>query len=143
MKLTWKDAVATLAVGGIVAVYVAFLSGTSAWLISSARGATTAVLVLGLAGGCALGRLAESYAGAKSPTALGFAKMATDLGMVALAAAIAGLITGGTIALAILVMATIALWIVATIRHAFTTPPGPVHMRDLHEVIHLEKTARH
>ena len=29
MKLTWKDAVATLAVGGIVAVYVAFLTGSA------------------------------------------------------------------------------------------------------------------
>ncbi len=143
MKLTWKDAVATLAVGGIVAIYVAFLTGTSAWLISSARGTTAAVLVLGLAGGCALGRLAEAYTGAKSSTALAFTKMETDLGMVALAAAIAGLITGGTIALAILVIATIALWVVTTVGHAFTTPPGQVHMRDMREVIHLEKTARH
>jgi hypothetical protein len=141
MRLTWKDAVATLVVGGIVAVYVAFLNGTSAWLISSVRGATTAVLVLGFAGGCALGGLAEAYRGAKPRTALAFAQMATDLGMVALAAAIVGLITGGAAALAVLVMATIALWVVATVRHVSTTPPGRAPGRDTHEVIHPEKTA--
>lgn len=141
MRLTWKDAVATLAVGGIVAVYVAFLTGTGGWLISSARGTIAAVLVLGLAGGCALGGLAEAYTGAKSGTALAFTQMAADLGMVALAAALAGLITGGAAALAVLVAATIALWLVATVRHMFTTPPGPAHGRDVHEVIHPEKTA--
>ena len=66
MGLTWKDAVATLFMAAVVAVYVAFLSGTSAWLISTARGATTAVLVLGFVGGCALGGLAEAYTGANS-----------------------------------------------------------------------------
>jgi hypothetical protein len=140
MRLTWKDAVATVAVGAIVAVYVAFLTGTGTWLISTARGTTTAVLVLGLAGGCAWGGLAEAYRGAKSPAALAFTQMATDLGMIALAAAIAGLITDGTAALTVLVAATIALWLVATTRHAFTTPPGPTHGRDVHEVIHPENT---
>jgi hypothetical protein len=141
MRLTWKDAVATVAVGAIVTVYVAFLTGTSAWLISTARGTTTAVLVLGLAGGCALGGLAEAYRGAKTPAALAFTQMATDLGMIALAAAIAGLITGGTAALAVLVAATLALWLTATTRHAVMVPGGPVHGRDEHEVIHPEKTA--
>jgi hypothetical protein len=124
MRLTWKDAVTTLAVGAIVAVYVTYLTGTSAWLISTARGTTTAVLVLGLAGGCALA----------------FTQMATDLGMVALAAAIAGLITGGMAALAVLVAATIALWLTATVRHVVMVPRGPARGRDVHEVIHPEKT---
>jgi hypothetical protein len=140
MRLTWKDAVTTLAVGAIVAVYVTYLTGTSAWLISTARGTTTAVLVLGLAGGCALGGLAEAYRGAKSHTALAFTQMATDLGMVALAAAIAGLITGGMAALAVLVAATIALWLTATVRHVVMVPRGPARGRDVHEVIHPEKT---
>ncbi len=55
MRLTWKDAVTTVFMGVIVAVYAAFLNGTSLWLISSARGTTAAVLVLGIVGGCALG----------------------------------------------------------------------------------------
>ena len=141
MGLRWKDAVATLFMAAIVAVYVAFLNGTSAWLISTPRGATTAVLVLGFVGGCALGGLAEAYTGAKSRSAVAFTAIASVLGVVALTAAIVGLITGGTVALAVLVAATLALWLTATIRHAVMVPKGPVHGRDQHEVIHPEKTA--
>jgi hypothetical protein len=54
MRLTWKDAVTTLFVAAIVAIYVTFLNGTSLWLISSTRGTTAAVLVLDFVGGCAL-----------------------------------------------------------------------------------------
>ncbi len=60
MRLTWKDAVTTLFMGAIVAVYVAFLNGTNLWLISSARGTTAAVMILGLVGGCALSAGAQS-----------------------------------------------------------------------------------
>jgi hypothetical protein len=141
MRLTWKDAVTTVFIGAIVAVYVAFLNGTSAWLISSARGTTAAVLVLGFVGGCALGGLADAYTGAKSRPAQAFTVIATMLGIVALIAAIVGLITGGTAALAVLVGATIALWLTATIRHAFAVSAGPVGGRDVHEVIHPERTA--
>jgi hypothetical protein len=47
MGLTWKDAVTTVFMGAIAVVSAAFLGGTNAWLISSARGATLAVLVMG------------------------------------------------------------------------------------------------
>lgn len=140
MRLTWKDAVATLFVAAVVAVYVAFLNGTSAWLISSARGATTAVLVLGFVGGCMLGAAADAYTGSKSRAAEVLTAIATVLGVVALAAAIIGLITASTVALAVLFGATIALWLVATARHAFTAPAGPVRGRDTHEVIHPQET---
>ena len=48
MGLTWKDVVTTVFMGAIAAGYAAFLGGTSAWLISSARGTTLAVFVLAL-----------------------------------------------------------------------------------------------
>jgi hypothetical protein len=141
MRLTWKDAVATLFMAAVVAVYVAYLNGTSAWLISTARGTTTAVLVLGFVGGCALGGLAEAYTGAKTRSALAFTVIATILGLTALTAAIAGLITGGTVALAVLVAATLALWLVATIRHAVTAPAEPAHGRAAHEAGHPQEMA--
>ncbi len=143
MRLTWKDAVTTLFIGGIVAVYLAFLNGTSLWLISSARGTTAAVLVLGFVGGCALSTAGDAYTGATSRSARAYAAVASTLGAVALIAAIVGLITAGTVALAILVTATVALWLVATVRHAFTAPRGPARGRDTHVVIHPEKTARY
>jgi hypothetical protein len=82
MRLTWKDAVAPLVVGGVMAAYAA--------------------------------------------------------------AAIVGLVTGDNTALAVLMAATIAAWLIATtVRHALMTPPGPAPGRDTHEVIHPEKTTVH
>jgi len=142
MRLTWKDAVTTLFMAAVVAVYAAFLNGTSLWLISSARGATTAVLVLGMVGGCALSAAGEAYTRNQSRSSTVLTAIATMLGIAALTAAVAGLITGGTTALAILVYATIALWLTATIRHALAAPRERVDMRDVHEVIDPEHAAR-
>ncbi len=135
MGLTWRDGVTTLFMAAIAAIYAAFLSGTSAWLISSARGTTTAVLVLGMVGGCAIGAVGDLYAGKQPRSARVFRAIATTLGLVALIAAIVGLITASTIALAVLVAATFALWLISTARHAFTLPPGAAIRHDQHEVI--------
>jgi hypothetical protein len=48
------------------------------------------------------------------------------------------LITASTVALAVLVAATLALWLVATARHAITRPAAP-GSRDAHEVLDLQK----
>jgi hypothetical protein len=143
MRLTWKDAVTTLFMAVIVAGYVAFLQGTSLWLISSARGTTAAVLVLGMVGGCALSAAGDLYTRAQSRWSMAILVITTMLGIVALTAAVTGLITGSTLALAVLVTATIALWLTATIRHAFTAPAEPVNMRDVHEVIDPKRPAYH
>jgi len=139
MKLTWKDATATLLIGAIVAVYLAFLNGTSLWLISSARGTTAAVLVLGTAG-CAMRDL---HATGRSRSARVFLAVATALGVVALVAELIGLITGSMVALAVLVAGTIALWLIATVRHAFTIGTEPGSGRDVHEVIHPQEAMPH
>ncbi|MGA2829529.1 MAG: hypothetical protein ABSF03_25855 [Streptosporangiaceae bacterium] len=141
MRLTWKDAVTTLFVAAIVAIYVTFLNGTSLWLISSARGTTAAVLVLGFVGGCALSALDDVRATAQPRWAQVLSAIASTLGVVALAAAVIGLITGSTVALAVLVTATIALWLIATVRHAFTVRRELVSGPDVHEVIHPENAA--
>jgi hypothetical protein len=143
MSLTWKDAVTTLFMGAIVAVYVAFLNGTSLWLISSARGTAAAVLVLGMVGGCTLGAAGDLYAGTRSGPAWVYLAISTALGIVALLAGVTGLISGSTVALAVLVAATIALWLTATSRHTFTIRAEPAAGRDAHEVIHPTREARH
>lgn len=115
MKLmTWRDATATLLTGVIVAVYVAFLNGTSLLLISSGRGATAAVLVLGI-GAWALRPLNR---GTGYRTAQDFAGAATMISNIALLVAVIGLLTGSTVALTILVVSTVALWLITTIRRA-------------------------
>jgi hypothetical protein len=136
MRLTWKDAVSTVFMVAVVVIYLAFLNSTTAWLISSARGTAAAVLVLGFVGGCAMSA-AGQYQGTRAQAYTSFASV---LGVIALVAGVVALITASTVALAILVVATLALWLAATARHAFTPPAVPGGGRDMHEVIHPEKT---
>lgn len=146
MRLTWKDAVVTVVMAGIVFIYITFLQGTSWWLISSARGTTTAVLVLGIVGGCAFSAAGDLYTQKLTSGASALRTFATLLGITALVAAIIGLITGGTVPLAILVGATLALWLVATYRHAFAgrlEPPAGARTRDTHEVLHADRIDLH
>jgi hypothetical protein len=144
MGLTWKDGVATLFMGAIAVIYLAFLHGTGLWLISSARGTTTAVFILGMVGGCMLSGAADLYQQQRQqpPAVRGWLVIASCCGVVAFAAAVAGLASGSTIALAILVGATGVLWLAATIRHALMVPAGPARSRDTHEVIHQDRAAR-
>jgi len=142
MGLTWRDLVTTLFTGAIAIIYVAFLGGTSAWLISSARGTTTAVLILGMVGGCALGAAGDVYTQPQPRWGRIYEGIATTIGIVALIAGLIGLITGGTVALAVLVAATFTLWFIATTRHAITPPAGTASSRDTHEAIHQRDVAR-
>ena len=142
MGLTWKDVVTTVFMGAIAVVYAAFLGGTSAWLISSARGATLAVFVLGMVGGCMLGAAADLYREPQPRAVRAWRVIASVLGVVAFAAAVAGVASGSTVALAVLVAATGALWLLATARHALMAPHGPARTRDSHEVIHSGQAAR-
>jgi hypothetical protein len=137
MRLTWKDAVSAVFMAAIVVIYVAFLHATTTWLISSARGTAAAVLVLGIVGGCAMSAAAEQY---QSTRARAYTSFASMLGATALVTGMIALITADTVALAILVVATLTLWLVATLRHALTPPAAPGGDRDTHEVIHPEKT---
>jgi hypothetical protein len=143
MGLTWKDGMTTVAMGAIGAVYAAFLHGTDLWLISSARGTTLVVLALGIAG-CTFGSVGSLYAEPQPSRAMrAWRVIAALCGVVAFAAAVAGLASGSTVALAILVAATGALWLAATVRHAMMAPPGPARNTDTHEVIRAERAARH
>jgi hypothetical protein len=142
MGLTWKDAVTAVFMGAIAVVYAAFLGGTSAWLISSARGTTLAVFVLGMVGGCMLSAAGDLYREPQSRAVRTWRVIASFLGVVAFAAAVAGLASGSTVTLAVLVATTGVLWIVATVRHALLVPHGPARTRDNHELINSGQAAR-
>jgi hypothetical protein len=142
MGLTWRDVVATLFMGAIALIYVAFLDGTSAWLISSARGTTTAVLILGMVGGCALSAAGDLYTEPQPRWGRIYQGIATTIGIVAFTAGLFGLITGSSVALGVLVAATFTLWFIATKRHAITAPAGTAGGRDTHEAIHPRDVAR-
>jgi len=142
MGLTWKDVVTMVFMGAIAVVYAAFLTGTSAWLISSARGTTLAVLVLGMVGGCMLSAAGDLYRGPQSRAVRAWRAIASVLGAVAFAAAVAGLASGSTVALAVLVATTGALWLIATTRHAMMPAHRPARTRDTHEVTYSGQAAR-
>jgi hypothetical protein len=139
MRLTWKDAVSTVFMAAIVFIYAEFLGSTSAWLISSARGTAGAVLFLGMVGGCGMSAAAGQYQDAQARL---YTSIASVAGAIALVAGVIALITGSTVALAILVVATLALWLAATVRHALMRPTAVGGGRDTHEVIHPERTRR-
>jgi hypothetical protein len=54
MRLTWKDALATVVAGVNVAIYVAATQGADLPVVGDVRGAAGAIVLLGLVGGCAL-----------------------------------------------------------------------------------------
>jgi hypothetical protein len=84
----------------------------------------------------------DLYRGPQSRAVRVWRVIASVLGVVALAAALAGLASGSTVALAVLVAATGLLWLIATGRHALMAPPGPVRTRDTHGVINSGRATR-
>jgi hypothetical protein len=118
MRLTWKDAGATILTGAVVALYVAFQQGVDLPLVSGPRALASAMLVLGITA-CALGG-GGTPAGASGA----LARVGGALGAVAGVAALATVITGSEAMLALLVTATVSLWVLATARHLFASVSG-------------------
>jgi hypothetical protein len=137
MRLTWKDAVATALTGLVVAAYVAFLAGADLPVISGVRGLAATVLVVGMVG-CALGGAGAADAPAERWSRT-LTVVASLLGAVALFAAIMALVVASKFALAVLVGAVAALWLVATVRHAFAGRRR-IDDRELHTLIERERT---
>ncbi|MBS2966530.1 hypothetical protein KGA66_26055 [Actinocrinis puniceicyclus] len=131
MRLTWRDAVTAAFMAAIVAVYLAHLNDATGWLLSSVRGNATAILVLGAVGGCALGTAAELY---RSPDEDSVTKLylmlANLLGLTALVGALVALIAASEAALAVLFAATMALWVISTVRHLSRETPLPIRGAD-------------
>ncbi len=119
MRLTWKDGVATTFAAATVGVYAAFLHGTDWPIINGVRGVTATILVFGAVGGCSMSR-ADLYSAPRTTAKRVFAWIAGTAGVVALVAAVSALISADQRALAVFFSATLALWVIATVRHAFT-----------------------
>ncbi|MET9342909.1 hypothetical protein [Nonomuraea sp. NPDC003804] len=119
MGLTWKDAGATALAGANVAVYAAFLSGAQMPVVRTVGGTAATIVLLGLLGGCALGR-GDLGARPRSPAILLYTVVARVLGVVALLSTAMVLVTASELALATLFIATMALWLGARVRNATT-----------------------
>ena len=122
MRLTWRDVLATLLVAGAAVLYALWAADTLMLGVST-RWMTVIAFALGMAACTASQRqLGEVYGATREgPRPSGpYIALATALGIVMLVAGILAFVLASEAMLATLVAAMIALWLIATGRHALT-----------------------
>lgn len=114
MRLTWRDGIATGLVVAGVASYVAFLRGPEIAPLTSTRTIAAAVFLLGMTACIVGGDLSQVGERAQMDRGL---VIGSVLGTIALLAATGAMLTGSAVVLAVLVVDTVLLWLLATVRH--------------------------
>ena len=115
MKLTVKDAAATILIAAIMVPYIGYISRGSMPFIHDARDMAATALVIGAAG-CYAGDLRVM---ARRWTVL--TGLTAVLGTATLGLGIAAILTGSRGILAAFIIAIVAMWALATARHAART----------------------
>ena len=115
MGLTWRDLVSSIAMVAIVFVFVAFQTGASVPLVSTAWAASATSLVL--AGCCAAAAAWDLHTTPQQRWGLAVRRVTTVTGTVALVAGLIGLLASSGHALEFLVVAMTLLWLAATSWH--------------------------
>jgi hypothetical protein len=128
MRLTWKDGGASILVAAILVPYFGYLARGSMPFIHDSRGMAATALALGVA---------TCYAGDMRVMAgrwTGLTVITVLLGVAALGLGIAAVVTANGGILAAFIIVIVALWALATARHAAGTlsshprhPARPVH----------------
>ena len=122
MRLTWRDGLATLLVAAAAVLYTLWATDTVMPGVST-RWMTVIAFALGAAA-CTVNQreLGEVYGATREgPRPPGvYIASATALGIVMLVAGILAFVLASEAMLAALVAAMIALWLIATARHALT-----------------------
>jgi hypothetical protein len=118
MRLTWRDGLATLFVAGAAVLY-------ALWLAPSTRVLGAVVFTLGFAGCMSdQAEMAGVYgAEGRRRAPMAYVVVASLVGAVALVAGIVTLVGASETALGVLVAAIVALWAMATVRHALAGGP--------------------
>jgi len=115
---TWRDALSAGVFVVVVVAYVAYLSGTSLLLLSSASAVSAVVLVCGI--GCTVLAARDLYRVAQPRAGVVFRRIVTVLGTLAVLAGLAGMVTSSQHALEVLVVLTIALLATPPFWHVLT-----------------------
>ena len=118
MGTTWRDGVSGGAILVVIVAYVAYLSGTSLVLLSSAWATSAVVLVCGI--GSTVLAAGDLYTTAQPRAGVVFRRIVTALGPLAVLAGLAGMVTGSQHALEILVVLSIAMLATPSFWHVFT-----------------------
>jgi hypothetical protein len=133
MSLTWKDGLATVFVGAATFLYLLSQGGATVAGLSGPRAMTVAIFALGI-GGCytAKSHMEDVYGvGGRARPPLLYVVLVSVLGGMMLVAGIVAFSGGSASALATLTGAIVALWALATIRHA-TSRTTPEVIRTTH-----------
>ena len=123
MGLTWRDLVSAVTAVVMVFAYVALLYRAGPHLLSSAWSTSAVELVLGAV--CAVTVAGDLHTRALPRAGVIFRRITTVLGLIALLAGLAGLITNSAHAVEILVVMTVFLWLTAFIWHVVKPEPEP------------------
>ncbi len=116
MDLTWRDAVATLALIAMLLIYAAYLSAGSKWLLSSAWATAAAMLILGV-GGLLVSVRGDVHGRSKELFATIMRASAAVFGVIALIAGLAAVLFSSAYALKVLLMTSIIVWATTTLSH--------------------------
>ncbi|MBD0293186.1 MAG: hypothetical protein ICV70_06385 [Jiangellaceae bacterium] len=131
MSLTWRDLRTTLIVFAAAIGYAVWVSGAALQGLSTTVVAVGA-FALGMAGCMSNDKeqLAAVFGtGAQRRVPLAYAVVASTIGAAAFVAGVIAMIWANEAMLATLVVSTVVLWALATVRHAITRParaPGEV-----------------
>ena len=118
MRLTWKDGLATVFIGLAVVLFAVWSAdGTIAGI--SGRGLVVAIFLLGIAGCYTAQSHFETVYGVNGTTRppLAYVVLVSAVGGLATVAGIVAMIVGGTAAVATLLLAMVAMWMLSTVRH--------------------------
>lgn len=123
MGLTWRDIASSAIAAAMVLGFVSFELGTSLVLFSTAWAASAVELVLGAA--CAVIAAADLHTRPQALQGRIFRRVTTVLGAIALLAGLIGLAGNSGQALETMIVATVFLWLTATIWHVLSIGEEP------------------
>jgi hypothetical protein len=118
MGLTWRDIASSAIAAAMVIGFALFEFGTSLVLFSSAWAGSAVELVLGAA--CAVIAAADLHTQPQALQGRIFRRVTTVLGVIALLTGLIGLAGNSGQALETMVVATVFLWLTATIWHVLS-----------------------
>jgi len=133
MRLTYRDGITTVLAAAVVAVTLAVTQGWDWPLLGTTRAGFVALGILGIAG-CSVGNRTEDVAFAKEFARRPGMIAGSVLGAIGLVLFIAGLIVNTETLLVALAVDLVALWVLATTRHAVVPArtPAPGRMAGVH-----------
>ncbi|HSD48909.1 MAG TPA: hypothetical protein VLE71_03670 [Actinomycetota bacterium] len=123
MQLTWRDRLATFVVAAAALVYLVWFMANGADSKTDVRVIAGIVLALGFV--ASVSAVVPGFDGLIHGSKL-YLAVSSLIGLGAFAAGIAALVTGREVWLLLLVVSTVVLWAMSTVRHAAAGTPRSV-----------------